>query len=341
MKFTLIENSLDSLNEATNYYLTAQEKNENKQYKYVILLLSHSIELLLKEILRREHYSLIFEEIDKIDLNYDKTVNIKTSMKRIEKICKQELGLHKEIINNLSNVRNRIQHSEFELNKELIDTYLSQGYYTVKYLFFNILIEKFKDYEDYILKENFDELNKISCVVEEHKKIAKKSIEDLNAKKVLLEYAKDRHFELPCPNCSHTFLYHSENVIKCSYCLTEFNSMKELVLLDESEIISSYIKRQSGRRKEISELRVIVCPSCWGDLLIFDEKIEKWFCCECGDNFYSKYCEECGEYYPDEESYFCELTRYNATDDETEIIEVCRFCPKENEEKYYDCGWYQ
>ena len=64
MKLNIIENAMDSLSEAIQYYKSGIEYNDDRSFKYCILLLSHCAELCIKEILLREHKVLIFEDID-------------------------------------------------------------------------------------------------------------------------------------------------------------------------------------------------------------------------------------------------------------------------------------
>lgn len=66
LEYGLVENALDSLREAMNYYNEGDEEDNANQYKFSILLSAHCVELLLKEILRRNHPALLFENIDSV-----------------------------------------------------------------------------------------------------------------------------------------------------------------------------------------------------------------------------------------------------------------------------------
>ena len=68
LEYGLVENALDSLREAMNYYNEGDEEDNANQYKFSILLSAHCVELLLKEILRRNHPALLFENIDSVNI---------------------------------------------------------------------------------------------------------------------------------------------------------------------------------------------------------------------------------------------------------------------------------
>lgn len=87
LEYGLVENALDSLREAMNYYNEGDEEDNANQYKFSILLSAHCVELLLKEILRRNHPALLFENIDSVkDLQDDdnQTVGYKNAIQRVK-----------------------------------------------------------------------------------------------------------------------------------------------------------------------------------------------------------------------------------------------------------------
>lgn len=94
LEYGLVENALDSLREAMNYYNEGDEEDNANQYKFSILLSAHCVELLLKEILRRNHPALLFENIDSVkDLQDDdnQTVGYKNAIQRVKKLCGVDL----------------------------------------------------------------------------------------------------------------------------------------------------------------------------------------------------------------------------------------------------------
>lgn len=67
LEYGLVENALDSLRESMAYYTEGDETHNVNQYKFSILLAAHCAELLLKEILRRNHPALLFENINSVE----------------------------------------------------------------------------------------------------------------------------------------------------------------------------------------------------------------------------------------------------------------------------------
>jgi len=97
-----------------------EKKFDDKRIKYSVLHLFAGIELVLKERLRREHWSLIFEKTDKANkLSLDKgdfvSVNFNGIKERLINII--NITFDFEDINKLRIERNKIQHYKFTLNK--------------------------------------------------------------------------------------------------------------------------------------------------------------------------------------------------------------------------------
>ena len=97
-----------------------EKKIDHKRIKYAVLHLFAGIELVLKERLRREHWSLIFEKTDKANkLSLDKgdfvSVNFNGIKERLINIINIKFDF--EDINKLRIERNKIQHYKFTLNK--------------------------------------------------------------------------------------------------------------------------------------------------------------------------------------------------------------------------------
>lgn len=65
LKLNLLENAYDYLNCSLESVARAKNMGSQKEWKFAILNIAHSIELLLKERLRREHRLLIYANLDK------------------------------------------------------------------------------------------------------------------------------------------------------------------------------------------------------------------------------------------------------------------------------------
>jgi hypothetical protein len=103
------------------------------ELKYAIINLSAGIELILKERLKQEHWSLIFDNVDKANYaslqsgNF-KSVYLETSISRLKQIVgvvfEENAIKH---IEELKKERNRIEHFHFSPNRELLKKKISNA----------------------------------------------------------------------------------------------------------------------------------------------------------------------------------------------------------------------
>ncbi len=110
MKKSLLENSYSFLDEALNKAVIAE--SNPIQWKYAIFCLVQSIELMLKERLRREHSILIFQNID----NPIHTIGLDLAIKRLTKIVSLHFSKNDiAAIETAKMWRDRIVHYEFDI----------------------------------------------------------------------------------------------------------------------------------------------------------------------------------------------------------------------------------
>lgn len=109
VKLSLLQNAESFATEGIRCAILAEE--QEVQWKFAILHIVQAIELTLKEILRREHWSLIYEKVDEQKL----TVSLDKALSRIQKVS--EVSFHKADIKKIDaavKVRNTIVHHEVE-----------------------------------------------------------------------------------------------------------------------------------------------------------------------------------------------------------------------------------
>jgi hypothetical protein len=117
LEFSLLDNALDSLMQGVEYAL--DHKENPSKLKVAILLVAQAVELVLKERLKREHWSLIFRKVEQAGNDDAHTVTIDEAVKRLEQIAGVRLnGRDSDTIDNLRKTRNRIQHYKIELSFE-------------------------------------------------------------------------------------------------------------------------------------------------------------------------------------------------------------------------------
>jgi len=115
IKFNLVENALESINNAIESFIdTSDITTIQSRLKHSITNTSHAVELLLKERLKKEHPSLIWQNIDKYPSLDANTVNIDTCLKRLDKIANVKISEKDiNIIKSLNKTRNAIIHYEW------------------------------------------------------------------------------------------------------------------------------------------------------------------------------------------------------------------------------------
>ncbi|CAM3160377.1 MULTISPECIES: hypothetical protein [Sporolactobacillus] len=144
MKFSLLDNGVDSLKTAHNDLNEFNNLAEGGHYliKNATIFLSHGIELLLKFILKENSQSFMFENIKmymnaKERLSKDKngaktvfdvepklrTVCLTDALKRIEYLCDIELPTRfTDTVLHVNKIRNNIMHYAIELDEQETDT---------------------------------------------------------------------------------------------------------------------------------------------------------------------------------------------------------------------------
>ena len=117
-QLSLVENSLD-------FFLSAAEyaaRDDPLSWKYSILHLADGVELLFKARLEREHWSLLFADInqaslEKLERGDFKSVDFEDTCRRLRQIALVEIDQREsEQLNELRRLRNKIRHYTTELN---------------------------------------------------------------------------------------------------------------------------------------------------------------------------------------------------------------------------------
>ena len=153
LEYGLVENALDSLRESMAYYTEGDETHNVNQYKFSILLAAHCAELLLKEILRRNHPALLFENIDVVNSLEDddnQTVGYRVAIQRVKRLCKIDLRHYENNLVELGRVRNQIQHYKCVINGAYHKELMARVFSSIEFLFREILGLRFEAYENII-----------------------------------------------------------------------------------------------------------------------------------------------------------------------------------------------
>lgn len=328
LEYGLLENGLDSLNEAIAFYIKAED--DIKYYKYSILLLAHGIELILKQLLHDENELLLFQDIDEIGRKSKSeclTITVDKAIYRLKNICKIDLpSFCIESINEIKKERNIIQHYKVDINKEVATKIFSNGYSAIKYILGELSYQPITTHID---EEVFEKLTKIEKKYKHDKQASLKLISEKSLKRIFLEFKEKEKVFIPCPICGEKYLVDSEGVVKCYYCFCVFENLSDTYYWDERKFISNELKRQASYRKSTDFSK---CPDCESDFCMLKNDGNSFLCLDCLHEFDSFDCDNCGLRKPNGkgERFMAEI---DSADSGMDYEYVCKECS--NSKKYF------
>lgn len=211
IKLSLLENADSFACEGIRCAVRAEQQPE--EWKFAILHIVQSIELTLKEILRREHKSLIYDDIDKPK----HTVSLSQALTRIPKVSEISFN-EKDIrkVNEAVSIRHRFTHNDVEYNTNQMKLILVEMFGFVQHCYINYLDRRLDSFVSSDLWENVID---IEGYVKELFKRAKEKIE----RDVI-----DEGDVYECPRCYCESFYlgknecytcgHKEDTANCKKC---------------------------------------------------------------------------------------------------------------------------
>lgn len=338
MEFDLIHNAMHSLNEAIDYYSAGKENNKPDLFKFSILLTCHCAELLLKEILHSNHPVLIYESIDDYDYNVGAklTIGFVTALKRIKRTCNIDLGIYRQYLDELSSLRNMMQHFKFSVEEAQCQKVMVQSFSAIEHILTVVLKREFSEFEDVLSPATIEYLRDDEAAYSKRKEDISIEIKRQNLDYFTVGYTvfsperKEKRIKVPCPSCGeHLLTISTDGKIKCHLCRKEFLSHNELHENDSRCIVSDEMEREIGRRKHEIPYTIYECENCDYDALIFNPKIDSWVCWVCGHTIGNTIsCDDCGIDLPDSEYYYRIALSYFDTDD---YKYLCLDCAKQME----------
>lgn len=280
----LLKNGLCFLEEAVRKLKDSDIDNndENQPLKYAILHLFSGIFLILKEKLKQEHWSLLFEDIDKADLKKLKTgdfkgVSFQTCLNRLENISSLKLSREqKKYLNQLQNNRNKLEHFFQQEDKEAFKSLLVINLDIV----FAFITKNFQD----LPEENTKQINDIKDFSYQIGKFVKSKLKEIKPQ------LKDQKVVLFCPDCSNKALILDKeaHLIKCLFCHKETDA-------DNYEEIYSY-----NDPYDYFDQRNCYCPECEAiNSLVSAQDEKELVCLQCFADFDKNSfdeCSRCGDY---------------------------------------------
>lgn len=288
-KYTVLENGfefiLTAINDLLNVDVNATDSIANKRYiKYSLLHLSSGIELVLKHRLLREHWTYVFEDMnkakkDKLDSGDFTSARNDVIIQRLRTLCDVEFPKDEEIIiKTLRAKRNSAEHfslcDDIPTLKTLIHSSIT--------LLINKILEyynpgTFTDEEHDLFLNIQSSLHKFEQHYDDALAMAKKELEPSGMEGEALT----------CPQCFEDFLlidessYDGYGGAKCTSC--SYEALGEKAARD-------YISNVMGVTEHDvatiygGELPLFDCPNCNDWSLVFDEVDDNATCFSCGFN---------------------------------------------------------
>lgn len=309
IKFDLLENGLDFVLSALD--LIIEPKTET-QLKYSILHLSAGIELILKERLRNEHWTLIFENTNSAntsDLSSGdfQSVNLENALIRLENVCGIIIpDKDKQYLRELRKRRNRIEHFAFKEIEPAIKSLASK----VLSIIFTFITESF---------DHNSLTDKSQEQIEILRKNSKKFTEfiDLRLAQIKDELIKQKKsiYIIRCPMCYQESFILADD-LKCLFC--GYSDTPETAAENYVENVlrvNRYYEVTQGGHYPLEE-----CPDCGNTTMVDDG--ETFICFTClskwdRDEFND--CSGCGQLYRVHEG---------------DYIDVCESCLSYRIEKF-------
>jgi len=295
IRLDLFENGLDFIDNSLDQILNLKDHHK---LKYSILHLSAGIELILKEILRKEHWSFIFEDINKannkaLESGDFMSVSFETIIKRLENIAGVEIPKESmSLIRDIRSRRNKIEHFILEENKEAVKSVVSKVLHSV----FEI-IDEYIDFDSSSPKarEIFEELKAKSLKFKEYTDVR---CENIAPKIECLK--KDGVQMITCPECFQKAFPLTEDYT-CLFC--GYTDAFENVLdayVEKVMNIYIFIEIKDGGESPIHE-----CPECGSESFIYidNEDISGKYVCFNKDCLREEnkenmsYCSDCSRLY--------------------------------------------
>jgi hypothetical protein len=312
IKFDLLENGLDFIISSVSLIVN---KKKDTDYKYAILHLSAGLELVLKERLNQEHWSFIFENIDKAKKELFSTgdfqsVKLDSSLNRLKELCAIDFAKGDlSILQDLKKRRNKIEHFAFNATELSLKSLAAK---VLNFVFEFIHNELDNTGFSKSVKSQIEEIRERAF---EFKDFVIHRYESLQPK---LEELKKQDFTLivQCPYCSQQSLVLDQDkivhdgLVKCEVCIIE--SDPESVAFDYVQNVLGHFHYSTV--KDGGQFPLYDCPEC--GLNTFVAANNEWICfncCEthddenvnecsyCGENYFPKaddlgFCDNCWEY---------------------------------------------
>jgi hypothetical protein len=294
IEFDLLENGLDFILSSLDPII---QSHNDAQLKYSLLHLSAGVELILKERLRKEHWTLIFENINNansVDLSSGdfQSVNLESSILRLENVCEIEISdKDKKYLRELKKRRNKIEHFAF---KEL-DTSIKSLASKVLSIILSFIKENFDN--STLSGQSKSQIEKLRLKMKDFSEFVKLRWSQI---KEMLKTISESHEIIKCPQCfQEAFVLNDD--LTCLFCgYTDI----------ANKVAENYVESVLGKSyfmciKDGDNYPIDNCPECSETTLV--EIGNNYLCFNCYEKYSTdsiQQCEGCSELYlPDDDDF--------------------------------------
>lgn len=280
VEFSMIENAIDFIESGLNSVLL----EDQMESKYAILHLHAGITLFLKDVLSKEHWSLIFQNVDNANREdlisgNIQTVNYKTLKSRLKQITDFNIG--EDFIDSLdfiNRTRNNIEHYHFQVNTHQLKSRLAKMIHEL-IIFLNQIHQIDTHYSD-LLESVRDYSLQYDAYHDERYRVIQSKLDQIN--NLFL-----------CLHCNQETveLLHEDNLSYCYFCDQNIdqNDLEEMI----RALTYSSAYDNGGYVNEI-------CPDCEHDSFYCKEDISHndkissdWVCFDCFVTYEGREIEQC------------------------------------------------
>ncbi|MCK5288804.1 MAG: hypothetical protein KAJ79_07025 [Candidatus Omnitrophica bacterium] len=202
LKLNLLENAKSSLRHAV-LHLSKNRESTVDDYKYAISDVVHAVELLFKEKLKRIHPAFMWQKVERYPDKGENTVSLKEAIQRLARIANVKFTKkHLDNVKSIKEIRNKIEHYEFEIDEKLAKTYIGR---ILSFIFWFSQEQLSLDWEDdFKNDESWYSLVSMYQFFEEHVAVVEERM-----------FKEQRHVT-DCPECgAYTFDFDLE---RCEMC---------------------------------------------------------------------------------------------------------------------------
>lgn len=217
VKLDLLENAIDSLNEALSKYQEGKAGNE-KAFKFCVQHLSHFLELILKYYVAKSHPLLIYKNPYAKNINQEsQTIGLFEAINFLKNEGLEITDKFEQDLTWLKKLRNNIEHHKFEMDAAEVEETVGRLMSAV--VTFDETHENI-NLSDYIKTEQYDLFHKLANTYEGQLKKAKDIV-----KQAIVGRGKENPVEIyHCYECDHDTMIpaeDSETGYKCAFCGNE------------------------------------------------------------------------------------------------------------------------